>query len=148
MPKIQLSLRRNAARTTTTVHYDWSLLNNRDIRDEYMLTRRNKFDAFQEISETPTANNEYVTFVNAHLEATSEFVPTQQRVKPRVPWKTLAGRKKRADVNIASLRNRSNPTNINMQKPKKAQNELTNVYLKEEIEYIQNQINKIRDGWR
>ena len=29
---------------------------------------------------------------------------------------------------------------------KKAQNELTNVYLKEQTEYIQNQINKIRDS--
>ena len=32
--KIRLSLRRNAARTTTTVHYEWSLLYNRDIRDK------------------------------------------------------------------------------------------------------------------
>ena len=31
-------LRRNASRTTTTVHYDWSQLNNRDIRDKYTLT--------------------------------------------------------------------------------------------------------------
>ena len=31
--KIRLSLWRNVARTTTTVHYDWSLLNNRDIRN-------------------------------------------------------------------------------------------------------------------
>ena len=37
--------------------------------------------------------------------------------------------------------------NINAQKPKKAQNELTNVYIKEQIEYIQNQINKIRDSF-
>ena len=36
--------------------------------------------------------------------------------------------------------------NINIQKLKKAQNELTNVYLKEQTEYIQNQINKIRDS--
>ena len=29
--KIRLTLRKNATWTTTTVHYDWSLLNNRDI---------------------------------------------------------------------------------------------------------------------
>ena len=46
--KIRLSLRRNATRTTTTVHYDWTLLNNRDIRDKYILTLRNKSDAHQE----------------------------------------------------------------------------------------------------
>ena len=42
--------------------------------------------------------------------------------------------------------NRRNPTNINALKLKKAQNELVNVYLKEQTEYIQNQINKIRDS--
>ena len=47
----------NVARTTTTVYYDWSLLNNRDIR--YTLTLRNKSDALQEISETPILNNNY-----------------------------------------------------------------------------------------
>ena len=40
--------------------------------------------------------------------------------------------------------NRRNPTDINALELKKAQNELTNIYLKEQTEYIQNQINKIR----
>ena len=35
--KIRLSLRKNATRTATTKHYDWALLNNRDIRDKYVL---------------------------------------------------------------------------------------------------------------
>ena len=35
--KIRLSLRKNAKRTATTKHYDWALLNNRDIRDKYVL---------------------------------------------------------------------------------------------------------------
>ena len=48
--KIRLSQGRKAARTTTTVHYDWSLLSNRDITDKYTLTLRNKFDALQEVS--------------------------------------------------------------------------------------------------
>ena len=49
-------------------------------------------------------------------------------------------------MKIAYLRNRWIPNNINTQKHKKAQNELTNVYLKEQIEYTQIQINKIRDS--
>ena len=144
--KIRLSLRRNAVRITATVHYDWSLLKNRDIRDKYTLTLRNKFDALQEISETPTPNDEYKNFVNAQLEAAAECIPIKQRAKPRVPGETLAVRKKRADVKIASKSNRRNPTNINAQKLKKAQNELANIYLKEQTEYMQNQINKIRDS--
>ena len=35
--KIRLSVRKNAIRTKTIVHYDWALLNSRDIRDKYTL---------------------------------------------------------------------------------------------------------------
>ena len=41
--------------------------------------------------------------------------PTKQRTKSRVPWETLAGREKRADVKTAS--------NTNALKLKKAQND-------------------------
>ena len=47
-------------------------INNRDIRDKYTLTLRNKFDLFQEISETCTPNGEYEKFVNPHLKATAD----------------------------------------------------------------------------
>ena len=87
--KIGLILRRNTAWTTTTVHYDGSLLNNRDIRDKYALTLRNKFDALQK-KETRTPSDEYENFVNAHSEATAECIPTKQRTKPRVPGETFA----------------------------------------------------------
>ena len=52
-------------------------------------------------------------------------------------------RKKPADVKTAS---KCNPTNINALKLKKELNELANIYLKEQTEHIQNQINKIRDS--
>ena len=42
--------------------------------------------------------------------------------------------------------NRKNPTNTNALKLKKAQNELAKIYLREQTEYIKNQINKIRDS--
>ena len=100
-------------RTTTTVHYDWALLNNRDNRDKYMLTLRNKFDARQEKTETHTLNDEYGNFVNAHLEVAAECIPTKQRTKPRVPWETLAVREKHADVKTTSKCNRKNPIHTN-----------------------------------
>ena len=52
--------------------------------------------------------------------------------------------KKSANVKTASLWNKKKPTNINAQKHKKSQRELTRAYLKEQTEWIQNQINKIR----
>ena len=143
MAKIRLSLRRNTTRTTTTVNYDWSLLNS---RDKYDLTLRNKFDALQEKTETPTPNDEYENSVNAHLEAAAECIPTKQRGKPRVPWETLGARKKHAEVKTVSKCNRKNPTITNALKLKKAQNELAKIYLKEQTEYLQNQIDKIRNS--
>ena len=144
--KIRLSLRKNATRTTTTLHYDWALLNNKDIRDEYVIVLRNKFDAQQEKTETHTPNDDYENFVNAHLEAAAKYIPIKHRTKSRVQGEPLAVREKRADMKTASKCNRKNPTNTNALKLKKAQNEFANIYLKEQIEYIQNQIDKIRDS--
>ena len=114
----------------TTVHYDWSLLNNMDIRDKYVLALRNKFNALQK-TEIHTPNDEYENFINAHLEVAVEYIPTKQRTKSRVPWETLAIREKWADMKTATKCNRKNPTNTNALKLKKAQNELANIYLKE-----------------
>ena len=75
---------------------------------------------------------------------TAECIPTKQKkAKPRVQWETIAVRKKRADVKTASKCNRKNPTNTNALKLKKVQNELANICIKEQTEYIQNQIDKI-----
>ena len=142
--KIRLSLRKNAARTATTKHYDGALLNNRDIRDKYVLELRSKFEALQEKTEKGTPNDEYENFVNAHLKAAVNCIPRKPRAKYRVPWETLAIREKRADVKTASKCYRKNTTNTNALKLKKAQNELASIYLKEQTEY--NQIDKIRDS--
>ena len=71
---------------------------------------------------------------------------TKQRIKSRIPWKTSAVRQKSADVKTASKCNRKNLTNTDVLKLKKAQNELANIYLKEQTNYIQNQIDKVRDS--
>ena len=63
-----------------------------------------------EKTETLTQNDKYENFVNAHLEAAEEFIPTKQRTKSSVKWETLAVREKRADVKTASKCNRKNPT--------------------------------------
>ena len=100
-----------------------------------MQTRRNKFNAQREITETPTPNDDYENFVNAHLEAAVECVPAK-RAKPRDPWETIAVRKKCADIKTATKRNRRNPSNINALKLK-AEKEIANIYLTEKTEYIQ-----------
>ena len=144
--KIQLSLRKNAKRTATTKHYDWALLNNRDIRDKYVLELRNRFETLQEKTEKSTPNDEYENFVNAHLEAAAKYIPTKLKTKYRVPWETLAVREKRALVKTASKNYQKNPTNTNALKLNMAQYQLAGIYIKEQTEYIQNQIDKIRDS--
>ena len=90
--KLWLSLRKNAIRTATTKHYDWALLNNRDIRDKCVLEFRNRFETLQEKTEKGTPNDEYENFIEAHLEAASKWIPSKLRTKYRVPWETLAVR--------------------------------------------------------
>ena len=144
--KIRLSLRKNDKRTATTKHYDWALLDNRDIRDKYVLELRNRFETLQEKTEKSTPNDEYENFVNAHLEAAAKCIPTKLKTKYKVPWKNLAVREKRALVKTASENYRKNPTNTNARKLKTAQYQLSGIYIKEQTEYIKNQIDKIRDS--
>ncbi len=47
---------KNATRKATTKHYDWALLNNRDIRDKYALELRNRFEALQEALQEAMEN--------------------------------------------------------------------------------------------
>ena len=117
--KIRLSLRKNATRTATTKYYDWAFLNNRDIRDKYVLELRNRFETLIEKTEKGTPNDEYKNFVNAHQEAAAKGIPTKLRNKYRVPWETLAVREKCAHVKTAYKSYRKNPTNKNAIKLKK-----------------------------
>ena len=143
--KIRLSLRKNTTRTATTKYYDWALLNNRDIRDKYAIELRNRFETLQEKTEKGTPNDEYENFVDAHLKAASKCIPTKPRTKYRVSWETLAAREKRAPVKTASKSYWKNPIITNARKLKKAQYQSAGIYLKEQTEYIQNLIDKIRD---
>ena len=79
--------------TTKTVYYDWPQLNNRDICDKYTITLRKKFDELQEISETPTPNDEYEKLFNVYIEAAAECIPTKLIIKLRVPNESLTVKK-------------------------------------------------------
>ena len=118
MAKILLSLRKNTTQTTTTIPYDWALLNNKNIRDKYVIALRNKFDALQEKTETCTPNDEYENFINVHQDTAAKYIPTKHRTKSRVPWETLEVKEKCADLKTASKCNWKYPTNANALKLK------------------------------
>ena len=66
--KTRLAICKNTTRTTKTVHYDWSLFNNRYISDKYTISLRNKYDALQKVSGLLTPSDEYENFVYTHME--------------------------------------------------------------------------------
>ena len=117
-------------------------MNNRDIRDKYVLELRNRYETLEERTEKSTPNDEYENFVNAYLEAAAKCILTKLKTK----WETLAVREKRALVKTASKNYRKKPTNTNALKLKTAQYQLAGIYIKEQTEYIKNQIDKIRDS--
>ena len=121
-------------------------MNNRDIRDKYVLELRNRFETLQDKMEKSTPNDGYENFVNTHLEAAAKCISTKLKTKYRVPWETLVVREKCALVKTASQNYWKNPTNTNARKLKTAQYQLAGIYIKEQTEYIQNQIDKIRDS--
>ena len=84
-----------------------------------MLKVRNKFDTLQETSKRYTLNDKYENFVMANIEAAAGCIPTKPRPKCRVPWEAIAIREKQDNMKKASLLNKSNLTNANMQKLKK-----------------------------
>ena len=95
---------------------------------------------------TQMLRNYNENFVNAHMEAAADSILTKLIKRRRVPWETLTVKKNCDEVKTASLCNRINPTNANAQKQMKVRTELSNTYLKEQIKYIQDQINKIRNA--
>ena len=94
LAKIRLSVRRNKKQSVETTRYYWSSLNNTPISNKYSVTVRNKFDTLQDISETPTPNDEYENYVTAHMEAAAEGIPTTPRATCRIPWELQGVRKK------------------------------------------------------
>ena len=93
--KIRLSLRKNVTRTATTKHYDWALLNNRDIRDKYVLELRNRFETLQEKEEKiPQTTNMRISLTHTPRQHRSVFQQNLERnIEPH-------GKRKRLKKNV------------------------------------------------
>ena len=76
----------------------------------------------------------------------SVYIPTKPRTKYRAQWETEEVREKRSLVKTASKSYRKDPTIANDRILKKAQDQIAGIYLKEQTEFIQNKIDKIRDS--
>ena len=139
--KIRLSLRKNATQIVTTKHYDLALLNNRDIRDKYVVELRNRFEILPEKTEKDITNDEYENFVNAYIEAAAKCIPTKPRTMGNV-----SGERKTCTRENSLQKLLKEPNKHKCRKLKTAQYQLAGIYIKEQTEYIQNQIDKIRES--
>ena len=69
-------------------------------------------------------NDKYENFVTAHIEPAAECIPNNSRTKYRVPKESTAVREKQDKMKIASLLNKRNSKNANIQKLNEHQKEL------------------------
>ena len=93
--KIRLSLRKNTTRTATTKHYDGALLNNKDIRDKYVLELRNRFETLQEKEEKiPQTTNMRISLTHTSRRHQNVFQQNLERnIEPH-------GKRKRLEKNV------------------------------------------------
>ena len=116
--KTQLSLGRNKEQTGKTSWYKQSICGNCE-----------KFDALLKRSEKHISDNKYINLVTAHIEAATEWILTKPRVKLLISLGVNCRKgKTRYDKKKSSLLTKRNPTNTNVQKPKKAQTKQTKMY--------------------
>ena len=103
-----------------------------------MGTVRKKFDTLQETSERYSMIGNYENFVTTQKESAVECVPTKLRTKCNVLRESQAIREK-------NLRTRKmHPNLIEIQQSVVCRN-LWKPYQKEQLQYIQGQINKLRN---
>ena len=139
LSKICLSLHRNKKQMHKASQYDWISLDNCDKNNQYMIILRNKLDTLQETSERHTLNDEYENCYYTY-RSSSWCIPTKPRAKCTILWESIAVRGGGGKASLLNKRNKK------YQSAETSSSERTNQsILKEQLEYIQGQINKIRN---
>ena len=98
---------------------------------------KNRFSTLQEVEITSlSANTKYNNFVKACKEASANVIPLKQNLKKRLSRETLNICQIHEILHqTAEIKNRD-PTQINIKNLIEAQNPLTNMYEKEQEEYV------------
>ena len=145
--RIRLSLRSNKVKTQSTQRYDWSSLkNDAEVRDQYTITVKNRYEALLAESDDVTPTEKYAHFITAHDEAASQCIPLKPKLKKRVPWETEAVTQKRNLVKTLSKVKNKRQTKSNKAKFKQSQQELSDVYDLEQEEYVKEKIKEIEQA--
>ena len=145
--KLRLCLRANKKHASTSTNYDWGLLmNDQTVKHAYTVEVKNRFQALQNQNTDTNAENMYQNIILAHEESGKSHIPIRKKKKKKNTWESDEVSKKRQALHKAFEQNRSNPTPQNNQIVQNAKEELDWAYLKEQENYIKNQVKKLENA--
>ncbi|XP_072017053.1 uncharacterized protein [Amphiura filiformis] len=76
--RIRLSLRKSKA-LSRKKHYDWKVLCNNKLQQQYTIEVRNRFQPLEDINENATER--YERFISATAEATEKIIPVRKKIR-------------------------------------------------------------------
>ena len=90
--------------------HDWSkLLNDENIKNNYAVEIRNRFEQLQNLNPDNFSTNDICeNTIKAHAEASEKYVPKKIKPKRDLPWENDVVCKKRNELNEAFKRKKEN----------------------------------------
>ena len=127
------------------MNFDWTQLNNPEIRNQFAITLKNRYQALNLETDAST-NTKYNNFIEANQYAAKHCIPTKEKIKQTYPWENEAVLKARRKLKaISGEKNRNNKPD-NVEKTKTATKPLENTYQTEQQKYMQNQVDEIKSA--
>ena len=143
---VRLSLRANKPKTSRNPRYDWSVLRDNGVANQFQISLSNRFSALQDGNTENSANSLYNNFEQACAHAAEEVIPLKPKARHRIPWETEDIMKKRDDLKSAVLRRNADPTRENRYLYRCAESALKEAYGAEQTSFIQAKIDTITNA--
>ena len=140
-------MRANKKKLCNNKPYDWTKLKQDIIiRNKFVTEVKDRFKTLQEFKLTyVSANIRYNYFEIACKEATENIIPLKPKLIKSLPWETLLICQKCELLHQAAELKYIDPSSRNIKNFVDAQNILTNMYQREQEEYVTRWIEEIED---
>ena len=143
--RLRLSLRANRVSRAKIQPHDWTALTySREIREQYIIETRNRFEALNSEKIDHDPNTLYNNFVQANAEAATAILPKKPRSRRMTPWMTDEIIQKRNELRSVKKSQNNNPTNQNTANYERAKGELINAYNNEQQRYIDEKLEELK----
>ena len=145
--KLCLSLRSNKIKSSKDSLYDWSCLkHNSEVRNEFVISTRNRFEALQQNEDSNTLDKTYNNFVLACKTTAGAILPKKMKLTSHKPWENEEIQNSRKILQQAGKKRDSQPSQQNKQNFSKALKSLKKTYLSEQTKYLQQKIDEIENS--